>query len=73
MRMHMGRGEEEHGDTARDWQGTGPPVKDDRGEERVCGWWRQVERIRDPWIGEPWGQQGPGHRSKTSRGGNRTG
>ena len=54
--MHMGRGEEEHGDTARDWQGTGPPVKDDRGEDRVCGWWRQVERIRDPWIGEPWGR-----------------
>ena len=62
--MHRGQGKEEHDTTTRYRQGTGPPVKGGRGGGR-----REVDgdrqREREPWKGEPWGQQGPGYRLRT--------
>ena len=55
----MGKGDEEHESITWYRQGTGPPAKAGREGERVCGWWRQEERGRDPWTGEPWVRQGP--------------
>ena len=68
-----GPGEEKNHITTRDCQVTGPLVKAGMWGERALGGWSEAEGGRYPRTGEPWGQQGTGHRSRTARGGNQTG